>query len=81
MNGQIDFGAIKSDGIFQTKEEINSWADQDGKNNATILPGDLKYVDYNGDGKITADDQVIIGRGDFPENNVRHKHVSSMEGN
>jgi len=45
------FWAIQSAGIFQTMEEINNWADQDGKNNATILPGDLKYVDYNGDGK------------------------------
>ena len=61
------FWAIQSDGVFQTKEEINNWADQDGKNNATILPGDLKYVDYNGDGKITAEDQVIIGRGNFPK--------------
>jgi TonB-linked SusC/RagA family outer membrane protein len=61
------FWAIQSAGIFQTKEEINNWADQDGKNNATILPGDLKYIDYNGDGKITADDQVIIGKGAFPK--------------
>jgi TonB-linked SusC/RagA family outer membrane protein len=61
------FWAIQCDGIFQSKEEIMNWADQDGKNNATILPGDLKYVDYNGDGKITADDQVVIGRGDFPK--------------
>jgi TonB-linked SusC/RagA family outer membrane protein len=61
------FWAVQSAGIFQTKEEIMNWADQDGKNNATILPGDLKYIDYNGDGKITVDDQVIIGRGTFPK--------------
>ena len=62
-----NFWAVMSDGFFQTKEEINNWADQDGKNNTTILPGDLKYIDYNGDGKITADDRVITGRGSFPK--------------
>jgi len=56
-----------SDGLFQTKEEINKWADIDGKNNATVTPGDVKFVDYNGDGKITSADQVIIGRGDLPK--------------
>ena len=55
------------DGLFQTQEEIDNWADIDGKNNSTRLPGDVKFVDYNGDGKITADDQVIMGRGTFPK--------------
>lgn len=55
-----------SDGLFQTKEEINGWADQDGKGNATILPGDIKYIDYNEDGIISGDDYVLIGRGSFP---------------
>ena len=54
-------------GLFQTEEEIDLWADQDGKNNATILPGDIKYEDINGDGKIDAADQTIIGRGSTPE--------------
>ena len=62
-----NFWAVKSDGLFQTKEEIMNWADQDGKNNSTILPGDIRYVDYNGDGKITNEDQVILGRGNFPK--------------
>ena len=56
-----------SDGLFQTKEEIESWPDQDGKNNATILPGDVKLIDYNGDGKITSEDDVLIGRGTYPK--------------
>jgi hypothetical protein len=54
-------------GLFQTKEEIDAWADQDGKNNATILPGDIKYQDTNGDGKIDGADQAIVGRGTTPE--------------
>ncbi len=56
-----------TDGLFQTKEEIENWADQDGRNNATILPGDVKIIDYNGDGRITNEDNVIIGRGTFPK--------------
>jgi TonB-linked SusC/RagA family outer membrane protein len=56
-----------SDGLFKSKEEIENWADQDGRNNASIMPGDVKLVDYNGDGKITAEDEVIIGRGNYPK--------------
>jgi len=31
-----------------------------------LLPGDIKYKDLNGDGKIDAFDRTIIGRGDVP---------------
>ena len=60
------YWGLMTDGLFSTMEEIQGWADQDGKNNATILPGDIRYIDYNGDGRITNDDRVIIGRGDIP---------------
>lgn len=53
-------------GLFKTKEEIQSWADIDGRNNATIMPGDVKYIDSNGDGRISAEDMIIAGRGTFP---------------
>ncbi|KAF0238604.1 MAG: hypothetical protein FD181_816 [Prolixibacteraceae bacterium] len=56
----------KTAGLFQTKEEIELWADQDGRSNSTILPGDVKFIDYNGDGRISSEDNVIIGRGIFP---------------
>jgi TonB-linked SusC/RagA family outer membrane protein len=58
---------LKSMGLFQSKEEIETWADQDGRNNATVLPGDVKFWDYNGDGRITDEDQIIIGRGVMPK--------------
>jgi len=61
------FWGYMTDGLFQTKEEIDNWADIDGKGNATILPGDVRFIDYNGDKKITVADQVIIGRGAFPK--------------
>ncbi|RAJ79092.1 TonB-linked SusC/RagA family outer membrane protein [Chitinophaga dinghuensis] len=46
-------------GLFQTREEINNWADQDGRKNATINPGDIKYADLNGDGVIDQKDVIV----------------------
>lgn len=42
------------DGLFQSKEEVLA----SGQDNARV--GGLRYVDRNGDGKITADDQTWI---------------------
>ena len=62
----IQFG-YKCVGQFQNQEEINSWPVQDGVGNTTLLPGDLKYQDYNGDGIIDDYDTQPIGRDDKPE--------------
>lgn len=54
-----------SDGIFQTQAEV------DALNNATgggfyqaagTAPGDIKFKDLNGDRKVTALDQTVIGK-------------------
>ncbi len=51
-------------GQFQSMKEIADWkVDQDGQGNRTLLPGDIKYQDLNGDGVITAYDQQPIGWG------------------
>ncbi|WP_114750947.1 SusC/RagA family TonB-linked outer membrane protein [Pleomorphovibrio marinus] len=55
-----------SDGLFQSQEEINTWADIDGRNNATIQTGDVRYLDTNGDGKITPEDRIIVASGNMP---------------
>lgn len=47
-----------SEGLFSSKEEINTSADQSGF--GRIRPGDIKYRDVNGDGIINADDQVPL---------------------
>lgn len=47
----------ESAGLFQSQAEIDAHADQPGQ----IAPGDIKYVDQNGDGIINADDRKIIG--------------------
>ena len=44
------------DGIFQNKQQVADHAVQQG-----AAPGRLMYRDLNGDGKITDDDQCIIG--------------------
>ncbi|HEY4325050.1 MAG TPA: TonB-dependent receptor [Mucilaginibacter sp.] len=50
-------------GQFQNYQQIYSAPIQDGAGNRTLLPGDLKYADLNGDGKIDANDQKVIANG------------------
>jgi len=45
-------------GLFQSVDEVESWAEL---SNGASAPGDIKYVDQNGDGVINADDRVIMG--------------------
>ncbi|MFC6191492.1 SusC/RagA family TonB-linked outer membrane protein [Dyadobacter subterraneus] len=53
------FYGYKTNGLFQTGDDIASLPTI---NPATTKPGDRRYVDINGDGKITqADDRTIIG--------------------
>lgn len=52
-----------ADGQFQSLDEIRNYAvDQDGQGNTTLLPGDVKYKDMNGDGVLTALDQRPIAK-------------------
>ncbi len=49
-------------GQFTSQEEINNYpVDIDGQGNRTLIPGDLKYEDINGDGKIDGYDEKPIG--------------------
>jgi hypothetical protein len=53
---------IKTDGIFQSQDEIDSYVNKDG----TVVqpnakPGDIRYVDANGDGKIDDNDRRFDG--------------------
>ncbi|MDR1723390.1 MAG: TonB-dependent receptor [Tannerella sp.] len=54
-------------GQFQSFEEINNWAVQDGNGNTTLLPGDLKFEDLDGSGVIDDNDIQPIVRGNTPE--------------
>lgn len=48
-----------AEGLFSSKEEIANWPDQ-SQLGTNIMPGDIKYRDINGDGKITTEDQVLL---------------------
>ncbi|TLV03450.1 SusC/RagA family TonB-linked outer membrane protein [Dyadobacter luticola] len=50
-------------GLFQSEQEI---AEYKATYAANTKPGDVKYVDRNGDGKINADDMTVIGNS-FPK--------------
>ena len=58
-------------GVFQTQEEIDNYpVNIDGRNNTTLLPGDLIFRDYNGDGVINDYDRRPLGYAgsDYPYN-------------
>ena len=50
------FYGLETNGIFQTQDEIDNSAEQ-----PNAAPGDIRYVDQNGDGVIDTDDRVNIG--------------------
>jgi len=50
------FYGYKTDGLFQNQSEITKGATQ-----ANAQPGDIRFVDINGDGKIDGNDRTKIG--------------------
>lgn len=61
------YWGYKAIGQFQSYEEIAQSPVQDGQGNLTLMPGDIKYQDYNGDNIIDNTDVQVIGRGSKPE--------------
>lgn len=53
---------LKSDGIYQTEEEINNTPHLPG-----TQPGDIKYVDIDGDEQITDNDRIRSKNGNVPQ--------------
>lgn len=58
------FFGYKTDGVFQNMAEVNAYTNANG---GLIMPGavpgDVRFVDVNGDGQITSDDRTNIGNG------------------
>ncbi len=50
------FYGLETNGIFQNQSEIDAHATQ-----ANAAPGDIRFVDQNGDGVINSDDRIDIG--------------------
>jgi hypothetical protein len=63
------FGAYlvyKSAGVFRDQEDIaKNTLDYSGVTSA-LIPGDMKFEDVNGDGKIDGDDQVRLDKNNTP---------------
>lgn len=55
--------AYRSDGFFQNEEECKTGPHLEG---ITPKPGDIRYLDKNGDGLIKPDDDRFIVGNDFP---------------
>lgn len=56
-----EYNLIKCLGIFQSQDEINAYK-KDGKLiQPNAKPGDLKFEDFNNDGKIDAGDRQLFG--------------------
>lgn len=61
-NAMSAWYVLKAEGIFQSQEEIDNYKSKNG----TVIqpqakPGDIKYLDNNGDGQINNDDRVFMG--------------------
>ena len=53
---------LKTGGIFQNQQQIDAYVDKDGnKIQPNAQPGDIKYIDANGDGRINNDDRSFVG--------------------
>jgi TonB-linked SusC/RagA family outer membrane protein len=56
------FWGYKTDGLFQNQSEIFQHIGSTGQVlQPNAKPGDVRFVDVNGDGKIDADDRTMIG--------------------
>ena len=55
-------------GLFQSYEEIYNWpVDQDGMGNTTLAPGDIKYLDKDGNGVLTSNDRIYVKNSSLPD--------------
>ena len=58
------FYGYKTNGVFQNMAEVNAYINAEGGLiQPDAQPGDLRFVDVNGDGQITSDDRTNIGNG------------------
>jgi len=66
QNGMVYpyFYGYKTDGVFQNWDEVNSYVGADGSLiQPSAQPGDFRYQDLDGDGKITAEgDRTNLGK-------------------
>lgn len=54
----------RTNGLYQTKEQIANGPDISSVRGANAKPGDLIYVDVDGNGKVDGEDRVLLGSTD-----------------
>jgi hypothetical protein len=64
-NKNLQF-AQSTTGVFQSLNQIDTYNVDQGGGNTTLLPGDLKMEDWNGDGVIDGNDQHPIALTSIP---------------
>jgi TonB-linked SusC/RagA family outer membrane protein len=52
---------LKTNGIFQSEDEVNSHNKEGKLIQPNAKPGDIRFVDFNGDGQINNDDRQFSG--------------------
>lgn len=57
---------LKTDGIFQSQSDIDSYALNGTPIQPFAQPGDIKFIDVNGDGSITDEDRDFSGSSPWP---------------
>lgn len=58
------FYGYKTDGIFQNMSEVKAYTNSKGELiQPNAVPGDVRFVDVDGNGQITEDDRTDIGKG------------------
>lgn len=65
-NGEVwpYFYGYKTGGIFQNWDEVNNYVNSEGELlQPKASPGDVIFIDYNGDGVIDDNDKTKIGKG------------------
>jgi TonB-dependent starch-binding outer membrane protein SusC len=56
------FYGYKTEGIFQTEDDVNNYKNKNGELlQPSARPGDFRWADLDGDGKITTADRTFIG--------------------
>lgn len=55
------FFGLVADGVFSTQEQIDAELPNNNQSAVPFLPGDVRFLDLNGDGRITLEDRGVIG--------------------
>ncbi len=60
---------LQTNGYYQSLDDIFNYSQaNDASTQNKLVPGDFMYLDYNGDGKIDANDRIPMKYNNYPQN-------------